>query len=324
MKKVFLIGWLVCSFAICGNSSMLHAEDVYPSRTIEFYCPWPAGSGLFMSQRVIAQAASEILGRPVQVVGKPGAGGTIATEFVAKSKPDGYKLLLFNSGSNGISVAVSDVRYSNADFDIICGSYIQSLVMVVPTNSPYRSVKDLVEFARQHPGKLKYATTGVGTSSHLASELLNQVSGIKTVHVPFKGGAECYAAIVGGHVDFSVFYYGSIKGLIDAEKLKVLAQANNTRGTNLRDVPTFIEEGYPQMVFSVWYGVAGPKGMPPNVMEKLQDAFGKASQDETVSKMLDSLGYTDKYMPKKAFEDFVGNEIQRIVKIVKEANIEIK
>lgn len=324
MKKRYFIIVLLLVFAFGGNLSAVFGEDNYPSRTIEFYCPWPAGSGLFMSQRVIAQAASEILGRPVQVIGKPGAGGTIATEFVAQSKPDGYKLLLFNSGSNGITVAVRDVRYSNSDFDIICGSYIQSLIMVVPTNSPFKSVKDLVDFAKKNPGKLKYATSGVGTSSHLASELLNQIAGIRTEHVPFKGGAECYAAIVGGHVDFSIFYYGSLKGLIDAEKLKVLAQANDARGSNLPDVPTFIEEGFPQMVSSVWYGIAGPKGMPANVMEKLQDAFGKASQDKTVSKMLANLGYTDKYMPKKQFEEFVALEIQRIKKIVKEANIEIK
>jgi tripartite-type tricarboxylate transporter receptor subunit TctC len=277
-----------------------------------------------MSQRVLAQSASEILGRPVRVVGKPGAGGTVATEFVARSKPDGYKLQLFNSGSNGITVAVRDVRYSNSDFDIICGSYIQNLILVVPTNSPFNSVKDIVEAAKKEPSKLKYATSGVGTSSHLSSELLNQVAGIKTEHVPFKGGAKCYAAIVGGHVDFSIFYYGSLKGLIDAGKLKVLAQANETRASNLPKVPTFAEEGYPEMVFSVWYGVAGPKGLPKDIMEKLQDAFGKASQDKSVAKMLHKLGYTEKYMPKQEFEAFVAKEIEKFKRVVKEANIQIK
>jgi tripartite-type tricarboxylate transporter receptor subunit TctC len=307
-----------------GSEGIALGADNYPSRSIEFFCPWPAGSGLFMSQRVLAQAASEQLGRPVIVVGKPGAGGTVAAEYVLSSKPDGYKLFLFNSGTNGITVAVRDVRFSNSDFDIICGSYIQNLVLMVPTNSPFKSVDDLVDYAKKHPGKLKYATTGVGTSSHLAAELFDQVAGIKTTHVPFQGGPKTYAAIVGGHVDFSIFYYGSVKGLIDAGKLRMLAVANAKRASNLPEVPTFAENGYPQMVFNVWYGIAGPKGLPEDVSNKLQEAFGKASQDKTVAKMLHKLGYTEHYMPKMEFEKFAAKEVAKFKKIVKEANIQIK
>lgn len=208
MRKIGIITLTVSLTVLCGLLGTTMAADNYPERPIEFYCPWPAGSGLFMSQRVLAQAASENLGRPVIVVGKPGAGGAVAAEYVTASKPNGYKLFLFNSGTNGINVAVRDVRYKNTDFDIICGAYIQNLVLMVPTNSPFKTVGDLVEYAKKHPGKLKYATTGVGTSAHLASELLDQVAGIKTTHVPFQGGPKTYAAIVGGHVDFSIFYYG--------------------------------------------------------------------------------------------------------------------
>jgi tripartite-type tricarboxylate transporter receptor subunit TctC len=324
MKKVLILMLMFGGLIFAGSEGIAQAADNYPSRSIEFFCPWPAGSGLFMSQRVLAQAASEQLGRPVIVVGKPGAGGTVAAEYVLSSKPDGYKLFLFNSGTNGITVAVRDVRFTNSDFDIICGSYIQNLILMVPTNSPFKSVDDLVAYAKKNPGKLKYATTGVGTSSHLAAELFDQVAGIKTTHVPFQGGPKTYAAIVGGHVDFSIFYYGSVKGLIDAGKLRMLAVANAKRASNLPKVPTFAENGYPQMVFNVWYGIAGPKGLPENVSKKLQEAFGKASQDKTVAKMLHKLGYTEHYMPKMEFEKFVVKEVAKFKKIVKEANIQIK
>lgn len=324
MKKLLVVALVFGATLLTGLGGITQAADSYPNRSIEFFCPWPAGSGLFMSQRVLAQAASENLGRPIIVVGKPGAGGAVAAEYVLASEPDGYKLFLFNSGTNGINVAVRDVRYKNSDFDIICGAYVQNLILMVPTNSPFKSVEDLVAYAKKHPGKLKYATTGVGTSSHLAAELFDREAGIKTTHVPFQGGPKTYAAIVGGHVDFSIFYYGSVKGLIDAGKLRMLAVANAKRASNIPDVPTFVESGYPSMVFSVWYGVAGPKGLPPDVSTVLQEAFAKAAQDQSVAKMLHKLGYTEHYLPKKAFEEFVDQEVAKFKKIVKEANIQIK
>jgi tripartite-type tricarboxylate transporter receptor subunit TctC len=324
MKKLLVVALVFGALLLVVLGGIAQATDSYPSRSIEFYCPWPAGSGLFMSQRVLAQSASENLGRPIIVVSKPGAGGAVAAEYVLASKPDGYKLFLFNSGTNGINVVISDVRYKNSDFDIICGVYVDNLVLMVPTNSPFKSVEDLVAYAKKHPGKLKYATTGVGTSSHLAAELFDREAGIKTTHVPFEGGPKTYAAIVGGHVDFTIFYYGSVKGLLDAGKLSMLAVATTKRASNIPDVPTFVESGYPSMVFSVWYGVAGPKGLPPDVSKVLQEAFTKAAQDQSVSKMLDKLGFTDHYVPKKEFEEFVDQEVAKFKKIVKEANIQIK
>ena len=324
MRKVKSLTIIIGILLLLGAGGGAIASSNYPNRAIEFYCPWPAGSGLFMSQRVLAQAASENLGRPVIVVGKPGAGGTVAAEYTLSSKPDGYKLFLFNSGTNGITVAVRNVRYKNSDFDIICGAYIQNLVLMVPINSPFKSANELIAYAKKNPGKLKYATTGVGTSAHLAAELLDQVAGIKTVHVPFQGGAKTYAAMVGGHVDFSIFYYGSVKGLVDAGKLRMLAVASDKRASNLPNVPTFAECGYPEMVFNVWYGVAAPKGLPEKVSKVLQDAFGKAAQDKTVAKMLHKLGYTEHYMPKEEFQEFVKKEVAKFKKIVKDANIQIK
>ena len=324
MKKINILASLVCLTILCGVGNVAMASDRFPSRAIEFYCPWPAGGGLFMSQRVVAQVASERLGRPVIVIAKPGAGGAVAAEYVTSSEPDGYKLFLFNSGTNGINVAVRDVRYKNSDFDLICGVYVDNLVLLVPEKSPIKSIADLVKIAKKQPGKLKFASSGVGTSSHLAAELFNQVAGIKTTHVPFQGGAKTYAAIVGGHVDYSIYYYGPIKGVVDAGKIRMLAQANAKRVTNLPNVPTFSELGYPQMLFNVWYGVAGAKGLSPDVSKTLQNAFAKAAQDKTLAKMLHKLGYTEHYMPKEAFQEFVNQEVTKFKKIVKEANIQIK
>lgn len=324
MKRLLALTLVFGTALFVGVVSLSQASENYPNRSIEFVCPWPAGSGLFMSQRVLAQAASEYLGRPIIVVGKPGAGGIVAAEYVLGSEPDGYRLFLFNSGTNGINIAARDVRYKNADFDIICGAYVQNLVLMVPTNSPFKSVEDFVAYAKKHPGKLKYATTGVGTSSHLAAELFDHEAGIKTTHVPFEGGPKTYAALVGGHVDFSIFFYGSVKGLIDAGTLRMLAVTNSKRASNIPDVPTFAESGYPNMVFNVWYGIAAPKGLASNVSEVLQKAFATAAQDASVAKMLHNLGYNEAYMPKKEFEEFVNQEVARIKKIVTEANIQIK
>jgi len=325
MKKKSICLLLIIGLVFAGFASVtLGAQKEFPTRSIEFVCPWSAGCGLYMAMRVLAGRASEILGRPVLVVAKPGAGGSIAAEYVAKANPDGYKLLIFNSGTNGVTLAVRKVRYSNADFEVFCQSFNQPMVLVTSSGSPWNSLEDLVTYAKSHPGKLKYGTSGVGTSSQLAMELFKLSAGIKIGHLPFLGGPKLYAALVAGHVPISIYYYAPIKGLIDAGNLKVLAQANEKRIKTLADVPTFVEKGYPEVVFYAWYGVAGPKGIPKDISDKLKDAFSQASQDKAVVKTLKKLGWTPCYRSAEEFAKFVKGEEKKYQKIAREANIQIE
>jgi len=325
MKKKSLCLFLILGLVFAGIGSVaLGAEKEFPTRSIEFVCPWSAGCGLYMAMRVLAGRASEILGRPVLVVSKPGAGGSIAAEYVAKANPDGYKLLIFNSGTNGVTLAVRKVRYTNADFEVFCQSFNQPMLLVTHSGSPWNTLGALVDHAKKHPGKLKYGTSGVGTSSQLAMELFNLSAGIKTVHLPFLGGPKLYAALVAGHVPISIYYYATIKGLIDAGKLKVLAQASEKRVEALNDIPTFAEEGYPQVVFYAWYGVAGPRGMPKKISDKLKSAFSQASQDKAVVKTLKKLGWTPHYRSAEDFAEFVKAEEKKYKGIVAGANIRIE
>jgi tripartite-type tricarboxylate transporter receptor subunit TctC len=322
-KSSFFLLIIGIVFIGCASAA-LGAEKEFPTKPIEFICPWEAGSGLYMAMRVLSGAASEILGRPVLVIAKPGAGGSIGAEYVAKAKPDGYTLLMFNSGTNGVTLAVRKVRYKNADFEIYCQSFNQHMVMVTHSGAPWNSLEELVAYAKKHPGDLKYGTSGIGTSSQLAMELFNVSAGIKIDHLPFLGGPQIYAALVAGHVPISIYYYATIKGLIDGGKLKVLAQANEKRNEDLPNIPTFIEKGYPDVVFYAWYGVAGPKGIPKEISSKLKDVFSKVSQDKSVIETLKKLGWNPYYRAGEEFTKFVEEEVKKYEKIVREANIRIE
>jgi tripartite-type tricarboxylate transporter receptor subunit TctC len=324
MKKNWICLLVIVGITFAGMFNIAFgAEQEFPVRSIQFICPFEAGSGCFLVMRVLGQAASEILGRPVEVVARPGGSGLIATEYVAKARPDGYTTFIYTS-TNIIMLVTRKLRYTNADFEIFCQVFEQPLVMVSYSGAPWNSLEEFIQYAKKHPGELKYGSSGVGSSHHLAWELVKQATDIKVEHLPFLGGPQLYTALVAGHVPVSIYNYGAIQGLIDAGKLKVLAQGGETRDPRLPDIPTFIEKGYPQVSFYSWFAAGGPKGMPKKVSEKLTDAFSRAIQDKSVMEAIKRLGWTPRYRNTEDYAKFAKTEEEKFRKIVRETNIKIE
>lgn len=311
---LFVIGGLVC-FGI--PNGVLGIE--FPIKPIELVCPW----GSFGS-RIIAPTLSEFLGTPVIPIGKTGAGGTIGAAFVARAKPDGYTLLVFNGSSNGIAPAIRSVSYKNSDFEVFGQYAAHVLVMVAKSDAPWKTVDEMVAYAKKNPGKLKYGTTGIGTVSHFAMELFKiTAGGLKIDHIPFKSGPEYMTALLGGHIDVGILYGVDVKGPLKGGKIRAFAMATEERMEDFPDIPTFTEIGYPEVKVTAWHGIAGPIGIPKEISDKLKAALYKTFQHPDAKKRLKDAGYVPVFRDAEEFARFAKEEEKKYLRIAKEADIKI-
>jgi tripartite-type tricarboxylate transporter receptor subunit TctC len=261
------------------------AQD-YPTRPITFIVPWSAGSGTDLVMRALSDAASKELGQPIVVDNKAGGGGTVGpATMAAMGRGDGYTI-----GQIPISVFRYQLMQGTAydsvkDFTYIANLSGYVITVQAGTHTGFKTWGDVIAFAKANPGKLTYATSGAGTSGHIGMELIAGKSGVKFSHVPFKSNSEANLAAVGGHVMLSVSGLES-KPMVEAGKLVFLNIWTSKRNEKIPDVPTLKELGYPY-VFESPYGIAGPKGIDPKIVEKLQNAYKKALDDPAVIALLD-------------------------------------
>jgi len=259
------------------------AAQSFPTRAITWVVPSSAGGVTDVSSRVIAKPLAAILGVPVIVDPRPGAGGIIATEFVANAKPDGYTILLATSGT----IATNPWLYKKLTYDPIksfkpvIALSEGSQLLVVPEASKFKTLKDLVAYAQANPGKLNFASAGAGTGQHLAMEMLKSVAGIDVAHVPFKGATPAQTALLGQDVDAAFDYPSSIRSNLEAGKLRALVALGEVRTKNAPDVPTLKESGY-DATLTGWSSVVAPTGTPDDIVAKLADAIAKAQTDPDV------------------------------------------
>ena len=292
---------LVAGVALFSAAAM--AQD-YPTKPITLIVPWPAGGSTDISMRAIADAASKHLGQPIAVDNKGGGGGTVGpATMAAASKPDGYTI-------SQIPITVfrlplmQEVSW-NPDKDFSYIIHLTGYTFGVTTNSEsqFKTWKDVVDFAKANPGKVTYATPGTGTSLHVGMEQISALAGIKLTQVPFKGGAETNAAVLGNHTMLQADSTGW-RPLVDAGKLRLLMVWTEKRSPNFPDVPTLKELGYP-MVYDSPFGIAGPKGMDPKIVAKLHDAFKKALDDPTVIATLAKFDMVPNYKNTEDYKKFV-------------------
>lgn len=284
-------------------SSSAWAQD-YPNKPITLIVPWPAGGSTDIAMRAIADSASKQLGQPIAVDNKAGGGGTVGpATMAAASKPDGYTI-------SQIPITVfrlplmQDVSWnSETDFTYIV--HLTGYTFGVTTNSEsqFKTWKDVVDFAKTNPGKVTYATPGAGTSLHVGMEQIAGLAGIKLTQVPFKGGAETNAAVLGNHTMLQADSTGW-RPLVDAGKLRLLMVWTDKRSPNFPDVPTLKELGYP-MVYDSPFGIAGPKGMDAKTVAKLHDAFKKAVEDPAVIATLAKYDMVPNYKSTDDYRKFV-------------------
>jgi tripartite-type tricarboxylate transporter receptor subunit TctC len=299
------------------------AAQTYPSKPIRVIIPFVPGGSSDIVGRAIASKFQELLGQPAVVENRPGANGAIAAEFVAKSEPDGYTVLVGSIGVFSINAALfKDLRYHPVrDFAPITLAVTTPNVLITKPALAASSMKEVVDFAKKNPGKLSYCSSGTGSSDHLTAELLNQVAGISVVHVPYKGGAACQTDIMGGQVDISFQNLGAVTNYIRGNRMKALAVTAKARHPQLPNVPTTAEGGYADLVVTSWQAAAAPVKTPREIVAKLNDAAVKALRSPDVRERMSQIGFDVVASTPEEFSRFMKEEVERWTRVVAKGNI---
>jgi tripartite-type tricarboxylate transporter receptor subunit TctC len=307
-------------------SSGIAAAQEYPNRPITWVVTGMAGSVTDIGARTYAKVLAEKLGQQFVIDNKPGAGGIIGTETVARAKPDGYTILNGTSGPFGsYSSLYKKLSFDPLkDFIPIHGLSDSPMIMVVTPNSKFKTIKELVDFSKANPDKLNYSTTGLGTGSHLFMEMLQQASGAKVTVVPYKGSAQQITDLLGGQIELVLDYSVVVTPLIKDGKLIPIAVTGRKRIKHLPDVPTVEEQGYPGVWLTAWSSAIAPAGTPPEVVDKLANAFEAMLKEPSIQKYADDNGATLMVGIKKdVFRDFIINDQKRLKEVIDKASIRL-
>jgi len=287
--------FLASAGALAAAGSMPALAQGFPSRPVVLYCAFSAGGPTDQVFRVFAEAATRSLGGSVVVENKPGAGGTLAALSLRNARPDGHTLAQAPMGLFRIPHMQKKQSFDPiADFTYISCLTGYTFGLVVPADSPIKSVKDLIDHAKANPGKFTYGTPGANTSPHLAIEEFSERAGIKLNHVPFKGNADAMVALLGGHI-MSVSDSTGWAPHLEAGKVRLLATYGSKRTKRWPDIPTLTELGYDTVSDSP-FGLIGPKGMDPAVVKKLDEAFKAALDEPKVKEIVDRFDQPIVYM----------------------------
>jgi tripartite-type tricarboxylate transporter receptor subunit TctC len=295
----------------------------YPSRTVRIVVPNAPGGPTDIVARIMAQRMPESMGQAVIVENRLGAGGTVGTESVARSAPDGYTVLFSAAGAMVITPHMNPkLPYDTfRDFSPVALGASMPLVLTVGPNSTMHSVQDLITQARAQPGRLNYSTAGIGTPPHLAAELMKATAGIDIVHIPYRGAPQSQAAVLNGEVAFS-FTQPTVMNLVRAGKIRALAISSAKRSPLAPELPTLSEAGLPGFEVIPWYGAFAPAKVPEDVLAKINAEMIRALRQPDVVERLQSLGFEPPVAHTAAdFAAFVRKESAKWQKVVKDANI---
>ncbi len=310
--------------AICALSSTAYAQsDAYPSRPVKVIVPLTPGSGADQAGRIVTKALSELWKQPVVIENRPGAGGLIGTGAVVQSAPDGYTLLIQSA-----SYAANPAIYKKLPYDPVKGMVdinnigFTPYVLVTGLPGPYSSLKDLIGVAKSRTGGLPFASAGVGSSTHLAAEFFNQTAGIQMVHVPYKGSPEAIQGTIMGDTAFYMAPESTVLTQIRAGRVKALGVSSRSRSTQLPDVPTIADQGYPNFEIGLWFGVWAPAGTPEAIVQKINADINRVLQLPDVKSQYERLGISIRPMAQPEFARFVREEVVKYTRIAKTAQIE--
>lgn len=321
----FLRALCLTVLAVMGVAAGANAAG-YPDKPIRFIVGFLPGAATDFSARIVAQELTKTLGEPVVVENRPGAGSMIAAQFVSKSPPDGYTFMMANSDGITVLPAVNpDVPYKvPQDFSYI-GRFIElPVALAVNPKLPIKSMADLVTYAKAHPGKLTYGTSGVGGIPHLATLLMDQQAGIDMKHVPYKGTSGALPDIISGNIDMGFLTLSTVGAAAKAGQVRLIAVTSAQRQAGWPNLPTMAEEGYPGCTVEVWYGMIGPPGLPAPILARMRDAVRAALATDEIRQRLATSGLTPAPLIGDDFEKLVATEAQRWKAIAKANNISLK
>lgn len=299
------------------------AAERYPTKPITWICPYGAGGNADTRSRLVAKAMSVTLGQPIVVDNKAGAGGNIGTEAIARAKPDGYTIGM----GNFAPLAVNHALFKKLNFDpvndIVPITLIERgpLALLVRADSPWKTVQDLVKAAKAQPGKLSYASGGLGGTHHLSAALFEHVAGIDMIHVPYKSGSAGATDLMGGQVQLMFEQMYSAMPSIQTGKVRALAVTARKRNNLLPDVPTMAEQGFPEVEVLNWQGLVGPKGLPPELIATLGQACNKALAEPDVREKITGQGNEVMGGTPEQFAALIRAESPRWGKVVRDARI---
>jgi tripartite-type tricarboxylate transporter receptor subunit TctC len=315
--------WLVCGLILLTFGVTL-AEEKYPNRPIELVVPNAPGGSSDITARIYSEELSKLLKTPITVVNRGGGAGVHGTTYVAKAKKDGYTLL--NTASTPIitvPIINKEVTYDPLkDLTILAQfAIVPPVITVRSDDSRFQTLKDVIEYARKNPGKLKNAVGGHGTESHFVMEILCAKNNVKITTIPYKSGGEAMPQILGGHVDLSTNSLPTQAAHIKAGKLRALAIASRNRVPEFPNIPTVTELGYPDANLVMCVGIFGPAGLPQSVLEVLTPALEKAFKNPTVTRRATDASVIVEYLGPEDFRKLIESKIQIVEKVAKEANL---
>lgn len=317
MRRAALLACL--TFALAAPAT---AQDSWPSRPIKAVVPFGAGSATDVIPRVIFEQLQSQLGQSIVVENRGGAGGTIGALQVVKSDPDGYTLLV-HSSAHTVAPALYPSLPFNAETDLVPMSMMASTpnVLIISPSKGIKTVQEFVAYGKANPGKLNFATVGVGSAVHMSAERFRVAAGYEAVHIPFKGGAEALGEVLTGRVDYYFCPIATALPHIKEGKLLALAVSSKTRAPQLPDVPTTLEAGFPNSDYTLWIGILGPVGTPKAVTEKLNAEMKKAFEAPALKEKLDKIGVQPMTMSPEEFATLIKDEIKTYSDFVKKSGI---
>ena len=318
IKLAALLAAALSAFVACNAQA-----QAYPSKPIKVVIPFVAGGPSDMIGRSIASKFQEYFGQPGVVENRPGANGAIAAEYVAKSEPDGYTILVGSIGVFSINAALfKDLRYHPVrDFAPITLAVTTPNVLVTKLDFPAKSVQELVQYARNNPGRISYGSSGTGSSDHLTSELFKQVTKTFGVHIPYRGGAAVVTDLLGGQIEASFQNLGTVATQIKAGKIRALAVTATARSATIPDVPTMAEAGFKDFVVTSWQAAGAPAKTPREIVAKLNEAAVKALRSPDVRDRLTGIGFDIVASSPEEFGQFMKAEVDRWTRVVERGGI---
>jgi tripartite-type tricarboxylate transporter receptor subunit TctC len=319
MRSIVVLAGVLVALSI-GHTSALAQK--YPDRPLTWVVPFGPGTVTDNSARVVAKVLAEKIGQPVLIENKPGAGGIVGTEFVMNAKPDGYTFLYGSSGPMATySSLYKKLSYSTLkSFTPVHAMAASPLIMVVNAASPYKNVKEFVEYAKANPDKVNFGTSGAGTSQHLTGELLQMAAGFKMTHIAYKAGASQMTDLLAGNIQVMFEYSSVVKPQIEAGKLRPLGITTAQRLKNMPDVPTFAEQGLPEVQISAWAVIMLPANAPADVVAKLAGAFGETMRDPAILAYYDSTdSVTLGHIGPKEMPAFIESETVKFGRLVEKS-----
>ena len=315
--------WLISFSALLLGQGTVQAQVNYPTKPIRILVGFAAGGNTDIVTRTLAARLQDVLGQPVIVENKPGAGGVVATDFVAKAAPDGYTLLMSSLGPHTISPSLlKSVGFDPlADLAPISNVTFNALVLMVNPTLPARSVSELISYAKANPGKLNFGSSGVSGTTHLSGEVFNTMTGTKLVHVAFRGGPPAIGALVAGDIQMMFANISDALPQIRGNKVRPLAVTSSKRVPQLPDLPTLAESGLSGYDVGPWNGLVAPAKTPPEIIGKLAEAVQRITREQAFRDKMFEVGSSTIGDSPEQFRNTIRHDITRWAKIIQDAGI---